>query len=537
MQNIDQRQMLPVGAVLDNRYRIIRYLASGGFGNTYVAEDGRLGGEVAVKEFFMRGTNHRSGDGTTVDVSNIENQALFDSQLGKFKREAARIFKLRNDHIIHVFDLFDANGTSYYVMDLVKGTSLSAVVREHPLPEAEARDVIFQVLDALKTMHANGLYHLDIKPGNIMRDADGHCTLIDFGASKQLTTDERSTYSSSTMAYTPGYAAIEQIAQQTKNIGPWTDLYALGATFYCLLTGNRPPEVDADDTAPDGRKFPYPPEVSEQSRHAIAAMMNPSRRLRPQNADEAIALLDRKVLLNPQIGARKASYNEETQVITSIKDDEKTQILSDGIVKVTTPQYENEKNRSFNWLVIPLVLVLLAGGGFYFFQDNSKPEQNHSSEVVIGNDVTNSPSNPIDDSSKADLEEGSTSDVDRNPSSELDNNSSSVVVSEVENNNDGSMGVTQMNPHSLKGSFYNQKGSWPVEFVIQIDNDGQINGVYKNISQKVNLKVVGQMYSDGSMEINDRNGNLYVNLNKANTREYRGEATSGHTTLQVILEE
>ena len=267
--------MLPVGAVLDNRYRIIRYLASGGFGNTYVAEDGRLGGEVAVKEFFMRGTNHRSGDGTTVDVSNIENQALFDSQLGKFKREAARIFKLRNDHIIHVFDLFDANGTSYYVMDLVKGTSLSAVVREHPLPEAEARDVIFQVLDALKTMHANGLYHLDIKPGNIMRDTNGHCTLIDFGASKQLSADERNTLSSSTMAYTPGYAPLEQTAQQSKDIGPWTDFYALGATLYRMVTGNTPPEVSVTDSAPDGRQFPYPKTVSTTLRHIISTLMNP----------------------------------------------------------------------------------------------------------------------------------------------------------------------------------------------------------------------------------------------------------------------
>ena len=391
MQAIDQRQMLPIGAVLDNRYRIIKYLASGGFGNTYVAEDNRLGGEVAIKEFFMRGTNHRSEDGTTVDVSNAENQALFDSQLGKFKREAARIFKLRNDHIIHVFDLFDANGTSYYVMDLVKGTSLSAVVHEHPMPEAEARDAILQVLDALKAIHANGLYHLDIKPGNIMRDADGHCTLIDFGASKQLTADERSTYSSSTMAYTPGYAAIEQIAQQTKNIGPWTDLYALGATFYCLLTGNRPPEVEADDMAPDGRQFPYPDEVSVQSRRAIAAMMNPSRRLRPQNADEVIALLeDDATMVLPGKVKPQESVEEETQVLGARPDapagDDTIRLPAQNLPPSlgnveNSPIYDEEEEHSSKTFIYVLLFAGLAGLFVWYY--NSRPQEKEAPAAAV----------------------------------------------------------------------------------------------------------------------------------------------------------
>lgn len=367
--------MLPMGTVLDNRYRIVRYLASGGFGNTYVAEDSRLGGEVAIKEFFIRGTNHRSEDRTTVDVSNADNRELFDVQLGKFKREASRIFKLHNDHIIHVFDLFDANGTSYYVMDLVKGTSLAEQVRQQPLSETEARDVIMQVLDALKTIHANGLYHLDIKPGNIMRDTDGHCTLIDFGASKQLTAEERSTYSSSLMAYTPGYAAIEQIAQQTKNIGPWTDIYALGATFYCLLTGKRPPEVDADDTAPDGRQFSYPAGVSERSRCAISAMMNPSRRLRPQSAEEVIALLDGGSIV-PQRTTSSSSMDDETLVV------------GPRPVPVTTGEtggsgpYHQEENKSSKkkYIVAAVVAVAVIVGGVLFW--NNQSEDNEIQQFV-----------------------------------------------------------------------------------------------------------------------------------------------------------
>ena len=374
MQEIDQRQMLPVDTVLDNRYRIIRYLASGGFGNTYVAEDSRLGSEVAIKEFFMRGTNHRCGDKTTVDVSNTDNRVLFDSQLEKFKREAARIFKLHNDHIIHVIDLFDANGTSYYVMDLVRGTSLSEQARQQPLSEAEALDAIRQILDALKTIHANGLYHLDIKPGNIMRDTEGHCTLIDFGASKQLSAGERNTLSS-TMAYTPGYAAIEQIAQQTKNIGPWTDIYALGATFYCLLTGKRPPEVDADDTAPDGRQFSYPAGVSERSRRAISAMMNPSRRLRPQSAEEVIALLDGGSIV-PQ------------RTTPSMPSDDETLVVGPRPVPVTTGEtggsgpYHQEENKSskIKYIVAAVVAVAVIVGGVLFW--NNQSEDNEIQQFV-----------------------------------------------------------------------------------------------------------------------------------------------------------
>ena len=291
MSNLNTSQMLPVGTVLDDRYRIERYLASGGFGNTYEATDTRFSSRVAVKEFFMRGTNHRSPDMTTVEVSNADNREGFLSQLDKFKREARRIFNIRNDHVVHVIDLFDANGTSYYVMDLIEGESLSARVKRGPMSEAEVRNVADQLLDALAAVHNAGFNHLDVKPANIMMDDKGHCTLIDFGASKQMSAEERTTMSTSGIAYTPGYAPIEQEGMYTKNIGPWTDFYAMGATLYHLLTQKRPPEIDPDDIEEDSRMFDYSPGVSLQMQQAISRMMNPSRRRRPQNVKEMRALL------------------------------------------------------------------------------------------------------------------------------------------------------------------------------------------------------------------------------------------------------
>ena len=283
--------MLPVSTMLDGRYRIEKYLASGGFGNTYMAFDTRFNSNVAVKEFFMRGTNHRAGDRCTVLVSNSANQEGFNQQLDKFRREAQRIFNMHNDHIVHVIDLFDANCTSYYVMDFIDGESLKELVKRQPMTEVEVRDVAAQLLDALGAVHEAGFYHLDVKPGNIMTDKKGHCTLIDFGASKQMSTMERTSLSTSSVAYTPGFAPVEQETQRTKSVGPWTDFYAVGATLYSLLTGERPPEVEPYDTAADSRMFDYPEGVGMEMRKAISKMMNPDIRKRPQNVEEMKALL------------------------------------------------------------------------------------------------------------------------------------------------------------------------------------------------------------------------------------------------------
>ena len=289
---MDSTEMLPIGTLLSNRYHITRYLASGGFGNTYEAVDTHFNSRVAVKEFFMRGTNHRAADHTTVVVSNVVNSNSFQAQLDKFRREAHRLFTLHHEHIVKVSDLFDCHGTSYYVMELIDGESLADKVKRGPLRENEVREVARQLFSALDAVHGAGLYHLDIKPGNIMIDAKGKCTLIDFGASKQMSAMERTSLSASGMAFTPGYAPIEQEGQRTKSIGPWTDFYAIGATLFNLLTAQRPPEIDPDDTADDSRMFSYPAGTSRQMQRAISRMMNPSPRKRPQNVDEMRALLN-----------------------------------------------------------------------------------------------------------------------------------------------------------------------------------------------------------------------------------------------------
>ena len=284
---IDNRQMLPVGTLLKGgEYRVERYIASGGFGNTYEVEHVRLGKRMALKEFFMRGINQR--EGTRVSVSQDDNRESFDLMREKFYKEAQRLARLEEEHIVEVNDFFEENATAYYTMKLIDGQSLSALMKQtgRPFSEQQVKAILPQVLSALGYVHANALYHLDLKPGNIMQSANGHCWLIDFGASKQLTPTESQTLSTSTgLCYTPGFAPSEQITGTTKRIGAWTDFYALGATVYNLLTGNTPPSPD--DIMNDGdTAFSFPASVSIRMQKLVVWLMQPRAANRPQSVRE-----------------------------------------------------------------------------------------------------------------------------------------------------------------------------------------------------------------------------------------------------------
>ena len=241
---------LRLGTTLQmGKYRIVKYLASGGFGNTYLAIN-NFDEEVAVKEFFMKDINLRVGDTTEVSLGNVTQLPVFKEQMEKFQKEAKRMRKLRNKHIVAVNDLFDENGTTYYVMDFIDGPSLRDMVKERgKLVEQEVMGYLEQTLDALEVVHGKGIFHLDLKPANLMVDKTGLLRVIDFGASKQQKSDGGAT-SRSAICYSPGYAPIEQKDQEIENFGPWTDLYALGATLYNVLTGNTPPSTTKKWTSP-----------------------------------------------------------------------------------------------------------------------------------------------------------------------------------------------------------------------------------------------------------------------------------------------
>jgi len=294
-RNINQSAMLSVGSMLRGVYRIDSYLSSGGFGNTYVATNIEFDEVVAIKEFFMKGVTQRDANNTTISVSNTENKTLFEEQLQKFKKEARRLRKMKSPHIVSVHDLFEENGTAYYVMDYIDGENLSKRLKrqQKPLSEKEVMGYLPQILDALECVHQEGIWHLDLKPANIMVDRKGNVSLIDFGASKQRSNKGGAT-TSTAVSFTNGFAPREQMEQNLEKFGPWTDLYALGATLYNLLAYQKPPmpsDIDDDRSADKHLALPFPPGISERTRKLILRLMTTDRLDRPQSVEEVRKLI------------------------------------------------------------------------------------------------------------------------------------------------------------------------------------------------------------------------------------------------------
>lgn len=284
-------QHLQPGTLLQGgRYRIESLIGGGGFGNTYVATNTAFGDRVAIKEFFIKGINEHD-DTQSVSVSNAEHMRDFQEQKEKFKKEALRLRRFHNPNIVRVHDLFEENNTVYYVMDFIDGESLSARMKRtnQPLSEAEVRQMLPQILSALQSVHDAALWHLDLKPGNIMVDSMGNILLIDFGASKQVDRATGGATALSRQQKTDGYAPPEQMEENFRKYGPWTDIYALGATLYSLLTKSAPPvssDINDDETPDKHIALPFPSGVSEQMRQAVLWMMNTNRTKRPQSIAE-----------------------------------------------------------------------------------------------------------------------------------------------------------------------------------------------------------------------------------------------------------
>ncbi len=234
-------------------YRIERVLGAGGFGITYLASmTMRVGNlnvkaHVAIKEHFIGDQCERAGDSHTVVCPGTDaSRALVAGSLRDFVSEARRLAEYGAGHgnIVKVNEIFEINGTAYYVMEYLEGESLDAYIKRNgPLGEDEIRSLVFPVVDAVAYLHARRLTHLDIKPANIMLGADGdgnvRPVLIDFGLSKHYNADGSATSTVNTMACSDGYAPAEQYSG-IRTFSPTADVYALGATILAAATGRTP---------------------------------------------------------------------------------------------------------------------------------------------------------------------------------------------------------------------------------------------------------------------------------------------------------
>jgi hypothetical protein len=223
---------------------VLRVIAVGGFGIVYLARDHSLDRDVAVKEFMPARLVGRK-DGERVTVRSLADATTFQLGLKSFVNEARLLAKFSHPAVVKVYRFWEANGTAYMAMPHLRGPTLKDVRRSMTGPPTEAwlRSVIDPLLDALDMLHAEGYYHRDIAPDNVLLPGPGQPVLLDFGAARQVIADRTQ---SITAVLKPNYAPIEQYAESRQlRQGPWTDLYALGALTKYLLDGTAPPVATA----------------------------------------------------------------------------------------------------------------------------------------------------------------------------------------------------------------------------------------------------------------------------------------------------
>jgi parallel beta-helix repeat protein len=227
------------GTILQDKYLIGRALGQGGFGITYLAWDLNLNIKLAIKEFMPQNLATRVSGNDRVITFKETLSDQFHYGLDKFLQEArtlAQFIELPN--VAAVRDYFLANGTAYLVMNYLEGVTLRDYLRlaERPVTYAEALNMFLPLMGALSVMHDRGVLHRDISPDNILIDGRGNLTLIDFGSARQAVGGWQDNLS---VVMKPGFSPEEQ-HRKTGVQGPWTDIYALAATLYWLITGQKP---------------------------------------------------------------------------------------------------------------------------------------------------------------------------------------------------------------------------------------------------------------------------------------------------------
>lgn len=236
----------PNSTLQGGKYRIIEKLGQGGFGITYLAENTLLLGKVAIKEFFFKEYCERDDSTSHVTIPTSVNREIVERFKQKFIKEARTIFSLNHPNIVRILDVFEENGTAYYVMDYIEGESLGDMVkRRGAIPEAEALGYVKDAASALEYIHSKNINHLDIKPSNlVLRHDDGKVLVIDFGVAKQYDAVTSEGTTTTPVGISHGYSPAEQYRKNgVQAFSPQSDVYALAATLFKLLTGNTPPEA------------------------------------------------------------------------------------------------------------------------------------------------------------------------------------------------------------------------------------------------------------------------------------------------------
>ncbi len=276
---------LPPRTVLKACYLVGRVLGQGGFGITYLALDLETARKLAIKEYLPSAFVSRSHVSKKVTPHSQEEGEYFRHGLAKFREEASLLATINHESIVAVHDCFDENGTSYLVMDYLGDMTLAKYLdgKGGRLKYESAFNVLVPVMDGLREIHSHGLIHRDVSPDNICLTPQRRVKLIDFGAAR-FAVAERHPKSLSVIVK-DGYAPVEQYLSRGEQ-GPWTDIYALGATLYRTITGQLPPAA-LDRQRHD--ELVSPRRLGAKLPRRAEAALRRSMAVRPENRFQGIA--------------------------------------------------------------------------------------------------------------------------------------------------------------------------------------------------------------------------------------------------------
>lgn len=277
-------QPLPAGYVL-NGYRIEKPLSSGGFSIVYLARD-EAGTPFAIKEYLPSSMPLRA-EGVEVSVTDEGNLAMFRHGLKCFFEEGRALAMISHPNVVRVENFFRANETCYMVMQYVRGRTLQFHIQRnrHEFTERFIRRLFTHLMNGLREVHANKLLHLDIKPANVFISMEGRPVLLDFGAARITLSEEQSKLKP---MYTAGFAAPEHYRFKPRELGPWSDIYSVGATMYTCI-GGTPPQA-SDQREQKDRIIPLRTLAREQYSDELYAVVDACLEIdyleRPQTAFE-----------------------------------------------------------------------------------------------------------------------------------------------------------------------------------------------------------------------------------------------------------
>ena len=351
------------------KYRILETLGQGGFGITYLAEQTNIRKKVCIKEFFPKDYYKRDDNSSSINIlseSFKENMLRFKA---KFIKEAQTIASLDHANIVPTYDVFEENNTAYYVMDYIEGESLSSIIKQHgALTEEEAVAYIRQIALAREYIHGLNIMHLDVKPGNIMVAAnDKRAILIDFGLAKHYDKHSGEATSTTPVGLSHGFAPMEQYKLGgVSKFSPETDVYALGATLYYIVTGSLPPQ--AADIPEEGISFPT--HISSNIRETIKRSMSYLRKDRPHTIKEFLAILN----------------NDEPIITVLSTEDDITKIIVEKVGPKQEDKVAKQESKSHLWLWMVIITTVIVTIVLITLSDN-KTIHVDSVDQISHNDI------------------------------------------------------------------------------------------------------------------------------------------------------